>query len=220
MGAKLHSEGRSIVADVRVLVVASDPLARGGLTAFVREQDDLLLVAQSNGGSDLPDLVQASRPDVLLWDLGWEPDGELIRLAEFTEQGPAVVALLPEDGGVARARAAGALGLLMREVDSGVLSLALHAAARGLFVQSQELLEDQPSLAPEPAIALVEELTSREREVLDLLAEGLTNRGIAQRLAISPLTVKSHVDAILGKLGAQGRTEAVVRAARMGLISL
>lgn len=208
------------MADVRVLVVASDPLVRGGLTAFVREQDDLLLVAQSSGGSDLPDLVQASGPEVLLWDLGWEPDEELIRLAEFTAQGPAVVALLPEDLGVVRARAAGALGLLVREVEADVLSLALKAAARGLFVQSQELLDDLSSLAPQAANASVEELTSREREVLDLLAEGLTNRGIAQRLAISPLTVKSHVDAILGKLGAQGRTEAVVRAARMGIITL
>ena len=76
-----------------------------------------------------------------------------------------------------------------------------------------------PSPARDPA-DLVEELTPRETEVLQLLADGLTNKAIAQRLGISDHTVKFHVNAVLGKLGAQSRTEAVVRASRLGLLQL
>ena len=77
-----------------------------------------------------------------------------------------------------------------------------------------------PAPAHDPALALAEDLTPRETEVLQLLADGLTNKAIAQRLGISDHTVKFHVNAILGKLGAQSRTEAVVRATQHGLLLL
>jgi DNA-binding NarL/FixJ family response regulator len=96
-----------------------------------------------------------------------------------------------------------------------------------MMAAAQDLVVLDPSL-PAPVLStrdpsspmLVEELTPRELEVLDLLAEGLSNKAIAHRLGISDHTVKFHVNAVMGKLGAQSRTEAVVRATRLGLILL
>src|SRR5262249_58563746 len=114
--------------------------------------------------------------------------------------------------------AAGARGVLLRDSDGRRLSAALFA-----IVQHIAVLEDAlavPTLRiPRPGEDLqVAPLTPRESEVLQLLAQGLSNKEIAQRLNVSEHTAKFHVNAILGKLGAQSRTEAVVRAARLGLI--
>jgi DNA-binding NarL/FixJ family response regulator len=109
-------------------------------------------------------------------------------------------------------------GLLLRDSTPDQLYAALNAAILGLFVFDPVLarLPAADSL-PEP---LAEALTPREMEVLQLLAEGLANKMIAQQLGISDHTVKFHVNAILSKLNAQSRTEAVVRATRLGLIIL
>jgi DNA-binding NarL/FixJ family response regulator len=206
--------------DIRVVVVADDPLARAGVSDLVRQNDGLVVAAQSSGEPELLQLIEASSPDVLLWDLGWEPGDVYEFISELSAQGLAVVVLLPEGGHVAQAQAAGVQGALRRDIGSESLALALQTAAAGLVVQSPELLEGEAQISPSPRLEGIEELTQREQEVLGLLAEGITNRGIAHRLGISPLTVKSHVDAILRKMGAQSRTEAVVRAARAGLITL
>jgi two-component system nitrate/nitrite response regulator NarL len=132
----------------------------------------------------------------------------------------AVVALLPDETSAADAWVAGARGLLLREVTAEQLVAALGAAVQGLTVLDPTLadaLRPIGDLAPAP---LAEELTPRELEVLQLLAEGLSNRAIAYQLDISEHTVKFHVNAIMSKLGAQSRTEAAVRATRMGLILL
>jgi DNA-binding NarL/FixJ family response regulator len=115
---------------------------------------------------------------------------------------------------------AGARGLLLRETLSATLGAAVRAIIRGLIVSDSELSEGIPAFKAEERPFLLEELTPRELDVLSLLAEGLTNKAIAQRLRISEYTVKFHVNTIFRKLGAQSRTEAVVRAARLGLITL
>jgi len=94
------------------------------------------------------------------------------------------------------------------------------AAAHGLVVLDPSLVNPVLEARDPSSASLVEELTPRELEVLGLLAEGLPNKAIARRLGISDHTVKFHVNAVLGKLGAQSRTEAVVRATRLGLILL
>ncbi|HMK93517.1 MAG TPA: response regulator transcription factor [Thermoleophilia bacterium] len=99
------------------------------------------------------------------------------------------------------------------------LAAALSAAARGLVVLD-DALEGMLPRTREVEEALPEQLTPREREVLGLLAEGLSNKAIASRLGISDHTAKFHVNAILGKLGAETRTEAIVHAVRLGLILL
>jgi len=121
--------------------------------------------------------------------------------------------------GAGEAWSAGARGLLPREADAETIAAAATAAANGLSVMHPEYVNTLALVNPRSE-ADVEPLTAREREVLQLLAEGLPNKIIAARLKITDHTVKFHVNAIMTKLGVQSRTEAVVRATRLGLILL
>jgi len=212
--------------DLRILILAADPLARAGLAALLAQQPGCQVVGQASVDADLAAEIEAAQPDVVVWDLGWTPNDALERLAEQSAARPPVLALLP--GGAAftslasQAWRAGARALLDRDARPEALLAAAHSLALGLVVLAQDLADEllMPA-APEPAVpSLVEPLTARENQVLQLLAEGLTNRAIAQRLAISEHTVKFHVNAILGKLAAQSRADAVMRATRLGLILL
>jgi DNA-binding NarL/FixJ family response regulator len=110
--------------------------------------------------------------------------------------------------------------LLFRDVAPAPLLAALRAVARGLTVFDPALAALRATPRASAPTSTPEGLTPREREVLTLLAEGLSNKAIADRLDISEHTAKFHVNAVLAKLGVQRRTEAVVRAARMGLVTL
>jgi DNA-binding NarL/FixJ family response regulator len=121
---------------------------------------------------------------------------------------------------VAEAVAAGAKGALPRHPDPAPLTAAVSAVSVGLVVIDPVFPTTVQPVRSGPPDLPAEEMTPREIEVLQLLAEGLSNKQIAQQLGISEHTVKFHVDAILGKLGAHSRTEAVTRAARLGLIVL
>jgi two-component system, NarL family, nitrate/nitrite response regulator NarL len=214
------------MSPVRVLIVADDPLARAGLVMLLADLPELLIVGRVSGSDDLKVALDTHQPDVVLWDMGWKPEVALSRFAE----GPGivlVVALLNDEADAAQAWAAGARGLLSRNAAPGRIASALVAVAQSLVVLDPDygtLLAAQPARAPgqfpSDESPLVEELTPRELEVLRLLAEGLPNKTIAQRLDISEHTVKFHVNAVLGKLGVGSRTEAVVRATRLGLIFL
>ncbi len=208
---------------LRVLVVGDDPLARAGL-AMNLQQEGCTVVGQTAAGEALPAEFDIYRSEVILWDLGWDPEADLEETLQSLEAlaagGAAVVALLPDEEHAGEVEAAGALGLLFRESDAVSLAAALRAAALGLLVLDPALAGGSRLPAPPPGGLPVEALTPRESEVLQLLAEGLTNRAIALVLGISEHTVKFHVNAILGKLGAQSRTEAVVRAVQSGLVFL
>ncbi|MFQ5854450.1 MAG: LuxR C-terminal-related transcriptional regulator [Anaerolineae bacterium] len=208
------------VEDLRVLIVADDSLARAGLAALLAEQPGCTVAGQVAGDADLSAALTAHRPHVVVWDLGWDSTLSLERLAEVEDGGSPVVALLSDEADAADVWTAGVRGLLLRDMDPEALVAALVAVARGLVALDPMVAA---TLLPAPHLAdapLVEELTPRELEVLQLLAEGLPNKAIAHRLGISEHTVKFHVNAILRKLGAQSRTEAVVRATRLGLIIL
>ena len=211
-------------SEISLLIVADDLLARAGLAALLAGQPGLSVAGQSDCGPQLDGLVQEHAPDALLWDLGWdfgEADNSplLERLADFSPRLP-VLALLPDGEEAGRVWAAGVAGLLPRQVDGERLAAALAAIAAGLLVidpSQRALLVTPPEIAlPE----LLEPLTPREEDVLALLADGLTNRAIAHQLAISENTVKFHVQSLLGKLDAQSRTDAVMRATRLGLLIL
>ncbi len=214
------------MADLRVLIAAADPLARAGLSALLADQSDLQIVGQGDF-DDLAASVDAYQPDVLLADLGWRLDDALTALDELIgdepDEGIPLLALLADVADAAQIFAAGARALLPREVDVETLVTALRAVTSGLVVVAPEMATAlaSPARVPSPDDnLLVEPLTPRETEVLGLIAEGLPNKTIARRLDISEHTVKFHVNALLGKLGAQSRTEAVVRATRAGLILL
>lgn len=209
---------------VRVLIVAHDPLARAGLAALLASAPGCAVVGQT-APDELAGALDVYRPDVLLWDSGWDsgPDHlpDLEAAAWETDEHndvPPIVMLVSGAGETPiDLWTAGAAGLLLRASDADRLGAALKAAAHGLMVLDPALVASAPR-APAPHSAA--DLTPREIEVVALLAEGLANRAIAARLGISEHTVKFHLNAILSKLGAQSRTEAVVQAIRLGVIAL
>ena len=148
-----------------------------------------------------------------LWDLGAAGGGDALAGAARAP----IVALAADEAEAAEALRAGARAVLFRGASADALAAALVAAARGLAV----LDAGSPAawIRP-PEEAPARGLTPREREVLALLAEGLANKAIAARLGISEHTAKFHVNAILAKLGVESRAEAIVRAARLGLVAL
>ena len=207
------------MSDLRVLVVAQDTLARMGLAALLVEQPGCAVVGQLTGDEDLASSIDVFYPDVVVWDLGWDPAGGLEHLAGAPDALPPVLALVVDEGHAGQAWSAGARGVLPRDTGGDRLLPALSAVAQGLAVFDPGLSTIMPN-AGGPVPAPETGLIRREIETLHLLAEGLPNKGIASRLGISEHTVKFHVNSILGKLGAQSRTEAVTRATRLGLILL
>ena len=197
-----------------------DPLARAGLTALLDHQPECIVVGNTSSQTHLPSELDIYQPDILLWDLGWNPSSMLEQLTELQDIALPSVILLPDESYATQAWLAGAKNLLLRDADVNKIIATLQAAAHGLITFDRELsgsiLPNTQNLPPAP----VESLTPRELEVLQHLAEGLPNKTIAHRLNISEHTVKFHVNAIMSKLGAQSRTEAVVRATQLGLIIL
>ncbi|MBW7886040.1 MAG: response regulator transcription factor, partial [Caldilineaceae bacterium] len=157
-----------------------------------------------------------------VWDLGWDPASAVETVAALNEtHATPIVALIASPVVAGELRAAGARALLSRESDGARLAAAAVAVTHGLLVIDESVGADAAPLpTPMASDDLVEPLSTRELDVLRQIAEGLSNKEIARALDISEHTVKFHVNAILGKLGAQSRTEAVVRATRAGLILL
>jgi DNA-binding NarL/FixJ family response regulator len=205
--------------ETRVLIVGDSPLARAGLAALLNTQPGLNIVGQA-AADELERALAVYRAETVAWDVGWEPARALGLLDDLRDAAPPVLALLSDPAHAPNALAAGARGLLAQDADAPTIAAALAALARGLAVLSPALLSAAlPPRLPERA-APADALTARELEVLALVAEGLPNKVIANRLKISEHTVKFHVNAIMSKLGVQSRTEAVVRATRLGLIML
>jgi len=204
------------------MLVDDHAVVRSGLGAFLLAFDDLELVGEAGGGEEAVRLCDQVRPDVVLMDLvmpGMDgaaatrairercPQSQVIALTSFKEQELVQGAL-----------EAGAIGYLLKNVTAAELAAAIRAAHTG-----------RPTLAPEAAQVLIQatrkppeigyDLTPRERQVLALMVEGLTNPVIAERLVVSRATVKFHVSNVLSKLGVDSRTEAVALALQHDLIA-
>lgn len=200
---------------IAVLIVADDPLVQAGWAMVLAEQALLNLMGQV-ASDDLTDFLPVYEPDVVVWDLGWGTEDAPAGLDEIPYP---LIVLLPDDELAEDVFAAGVKGVLLRQVTAERLAVAVQAVAQGLVVLDEGLRGGVMVPAGELP-TLPEPLTPRENEVLQLLAEGLTNRAIAQALEISEHTIKFHVTAIMTKLAAQSRTQAVVQATRLGLILL
>jgi DNA-binding NarL/FixJ family response regulator len=201
------------VDPTRAAIVSEDPLARAGLAALLAGRSDVTVAGGFAPG-------EASRiaelgADVALFDTGTTGADELREVAATLP----VAALVVGEAQAAEAIAAGARGVVFRDAGADRLAAALVAAAHGLVALEGALASWVRPPAPTKA-AGAEGLTPREVEVLALLAEALPNKVIAQRLGISERTAKFHVESILGKLGAESRSEAIVIAARRGMVTL
>jgi len=201
------------VPSVRAVVVSEDSLARSGLAALLAARDDVTVV-----GGAAPGDLEALRPlaaDAALYDCSAHEPASVRAVVEALP----TVALAATVSQGAEAFAAGARAVLLRDAPAERVAAALRAVGAGLLALDEGLAA---WIRPPPELARgeVEGLTPREAEVLGLLAEGLSNKGIAQRLGVSERTAKFHVESILGKLGAESRSEAIVLAARRGLVTL
>jgi DNA-binding NarL/FixJ family response regulator len=195
---------------IRVAVIARDRLSRAGVVALLGAFDDLI-VDELDVDDFLPSRIRVLHPDVILCD--GDAAGDL-RLLD----GPSVV-LLDDATLAGETLAAGARGILLRDASPRRIRAALLAASEGTIVIDDALARAVLQQV-RPAHDLVERLTARELEVMQLLASGQTNKEIAQRMGVTEHTVKFHVNSILGKLGVATRTEAVVHAARLGIVML
>src|SRR5580692_8996263 len=216
---------------IRVLVVDDHSLVRAGFRSILSDEDGIEVVGEAKDGAEAVAATVAEIPDVVLMDIRMPGmDGlQATRLitAHPRLQGTKVIVLttFDLDEYVFGALKAGASAFLLKGVEPPVLIEALRTVARGDALlepgATRRLIEayvHQEPAAPAPRLALPASLTSRELEILTLIAGGLTNSEIAARLFISPLTCKSHVSRILTKLDARDRTQLVVIAYESGLV--
>jgi two-component system, NarL family, nitrate/nitrite response regulator NarL len=199
---------------LRLIVFAEDALAGTVFRDRLFDAGGVEVIAVVSNASELSGPLSSEAIDGLLWDLGIRPEAP--DLPEGVPETRMVIALTDDAHAAAEALAAGAHAVLGRAREGRALAAAFRAVASGLHVDDPRLEVSSSSRARRSS----EELTRREQEVVELLVEGLTNRDIAARLHISEHTAKFHVNSVLQKLGAQSRTEAVVKAARRGLITL
>lgn len=208
---------------LRVLLLADDPLVRAGLAHMVEaEGAEGAVAVRVELARDFHDLASAVRevdPDAVLADLGVDAPVARERLRAVSALERTVVVMAPAGLVASEVVSLGLRAALPRSADPSAIRAALHAASQGLVVIDPTLLGGLLGRAPS-ASPRAQELTARELEVLRLLAEALPNKLIADRLGISDHTAKFHVNSVLSKLSAGSRTEAVVRAARLGLVTL
>lgn len=209
---------------IRVLVVDDHKVVRKGLRTFLSVQDDLVLVGEAGNGEEAIEQCAALSPDVVLMDLKMPVMDGPTAIARINERFPDVkiVALTSFDDGTIAQRAleAGAIGFLFKDVEEDELISAIRFASQGRGVVAPEAMQALVARSMSAGDDYSVNLTSREQETLELVARGLTNPEIAEKLMVSVSTVNFHVHNVLNKLGAKTRTEAVVIAAREGLIEV
>jgi DNA-binding NarL/FixJ family response regulator len=209
---------------VRVVVADDHPIVRDGLRALLGSLPDVEMVGEATTGREAVRSAVTDRPDVIVMDLrmpdldGTTATAEICRVAP--DVAVLVLTMLDDDDSVFAAMRAGARGYLVKGASQQEIIRAITAVAAGEAIFGPGVARRvlryfaSPPAAAQPAFP---ELSPREREVLDLIAGGLTNAAIAGRLGLSAKTVGNHTSAIFAKLQVAGRAEAIIRAREAGL---
>jgi NarL family two-component system response regulator LiaR len=210
---------------IRVLIVDDHDMLREGLTSFLKAYPEFELVGEASSGKEAIDLCLRLEPDVVLMDLLMpEMDGiTAIRHIHRTQPTIRLIALssFGEEELIKGALEAGATSYLLKNVSAQELADAIRSTYLGLQTFSPEVASSLLRVMQTPnKETLLEPLTSRERQILELMVAGLNNHAIAEKLNISKFTVKNHISNILGKLGVKNRLEAVRIAIEKGLVHL
>ena len=207
---------------IRVMIVDDHLLVRDGLELLVSTFEDLEVVAVAEDGEEAVRLCRQAQPNVILMDVVMPNMDGPTATARIREAWPHIQVLaltsFVEEDLVQRAIGAGAIGYLLKKVSATELAEAIRAAHLGRSTIDPDAMQLLIRSARRPPL-LGHDLTAREREVLALLAEGLTNKEIAEKLTLSPATVRVYVSHILSKLGAGNRTEAARLALEHRLVS-
>jgi len=208
----------------RLMIVDDHEVVRMGLRAALEVEPDFSVVAEAANGKEAIEKARAHQPDIVLMDVRMDgmdgieacreirseyPDTKVLMLTSFAEEETVVAALL-----------AGAAGYVLKNVARARLLEALRSVARGESLLDSKVTKGvlEKLVAGKDKAAADDDLTPREREVLILIAEGATNKEIAQKLVVSENTARNHVSHILGKLGFNRRSEAAAYAAKKGLV--
>jgi RNA polymerase sigma factor (sigma-70 family) len=215
---------------IRLVIAEDETVVRTMLARLLGMEEDLEVVGAAPDGETALNVVRHQKPDVLLTDIQMpERDGIALTLAlkaEMPELAIVVLTVFRDDAKVFDAIKAGALGYVLKDSPPEEIVAAIRAASRGEALLSPpvaaRVMSEFTRLSQQRAadMKVFSELTEREREVLKLVAEGLRNREIGERLFITEKTVKNHISSILEKLHANDRTEAAMFAARQGLVDL
>jgi two-component system, NarL family, response regulator LiaR len=210
-------------ATIKILIADDHPLIRQGLQVIIEAQPDLELVGEAVNGDQAIRQAQALQPDIVIMDLQMPVKDGLTATREIAQLAPQVQVLVltsfPEDDNVYEAIKAGAMGFLLKDSSADYLLDAIRAVRRGESVLhpaiARKLMQEikQPSRLP----PTTEPLTPREVEVLACMAQGMSNRQIAEELSVSIRTVSTHVRNILDKLHLANRTQAALYAVEQGI---
>jgi NarL family two-component system response regulator LiaR len=207
---------------IRVMIVDDHSVVRSGLSAFLMVVNDLELVGEASSGEEALTKAHELQPDVILMDLKMPGMGGVAAIRALRHEEPKIkiIALTSyiDDGLVQGALQAGANGYLMKNVQADELANAIRSAAVGRMTLSPEASKALSESSEFPVFP-AEDLTDRERDVLKLLIEGMSNNEIAERLIISPSTVKYHIGNIYTKLGVDSRAAAVSIAIQRQLVT-
>ncbi len=211
---------------IRLLLADDHTLVRAGFRALLQSLDGVSIVAEAEDGREAVALTQSERPDVVLMDIAMPRLNGLEATAQILENTPEVRVIIlsmhPNEEYVLRALRLGAAGYLLKDADISELKLAIRSVTRGETYLSPPISKQVANYVRrvDENVTALDRLTPRQREVLQLIAEGFTNREIAQQLGISVKTVESHRAHLMDRLDIHDIAGLVRYAIRTGLVHL